>query len=81
LTSTLRLIAQTLIAFALAPLIVGIASDVLTPVYGDYALPGIDAGRIVNAMDGATPAFTGLSGHRPRDHSAVGISRQLINRV
>ena len=38
LTSTLLLIVQTLIAFALAPLIVGIASDALAPVYGEQAL-------------------------------------------
>lgn len=38
LTSTLMLIAQTLIAFALAPLIVGMASDALTPMYGGEAL-------------------------------------------
>jgi MFS family permease len=38
LTSTLMLIVQTLLAFALAPLIVGMASDALTPVYGNEAL-------------------------------------------
>lgn len=38
LTSTLMLIVQTLLAFALAPLIVGMVSDALTPVYGDEAL-------------------------------------------
>ena len=38
LTSTLLLIVQTLIAFALGPLIVGMASDALTPVYGEDAL-------------------------------------------
>jgi len=38
LTSTLLLIVQTLIAFALAPLIVGMASDALAPVYGEEAL-------------------------------------------
>lgn len=38
LTSTLILIVQTLLAFALAPLIIGVASDALTPIYGDEAL-------------------------------------------
>lgn len=38
LTSTLLLIVQTLIAFALAPLVVGIASDALKPIYGEEAL-------------------------------------------
>ena len=38
LTSTLMLIAQTLLAFALGPLIVGMASDALTPRYGEDAL-------------------------------------------
>jgi MFS family permease len=38
LTSTLMLTVQTLIAFALAPLIIGIASDALTPHYGEEAL-------------------------------------------
>jgi hypothetical protein len=38
LTSTLMLIVHTILAFALAPLIVGMASDALTPRYGDEAL-------------------------------------------
>lgn len=38
LTSTIMLIVQTLIAFALGPLIVGMVSDALTPVYGEDAL-------------------------------------------
>jgi hypothetical protein len=38
LTSTLMLIVQTVLAFALAPLIVGIASDALAPRYGGEAL-------------------------------------------
>ena len=38
LTSTLMLIVQTLIAFTFAPLIVGMASDALTPAYGAEAL-------------------------------------------
>lgn len=38
LTSTLMLIVQTLIAFALAPLIVGMASDALEPAYGHDSL-------------------------------------------
>jgi MFS family permease len=38
LTSTLLLIVQTVISFALAPLIVGLASDALAPVYGEEAL-------------------------------------------
>lgn len=38
LTSTVMLIAQTILAFALAPLIVGVASDALAPIYGEEAL-------------------------------------------
>lgn len=38
LTSTLMLVVQTLLAFALAPLIVGMASDAMAPHYGDEAL-------------------------------------------
>lgn len=38
LTSTLMLIVQTLLAFALGPLIIGVASDALTPTYGEEAL-------------------------------------------
>jgi MFS family permease len=38
LTSTLMLIVQTVLAFALAPLIVGMASDALAPKYGGEAL-------------------------------------------
>ncbi|MEG3124190.1 spinster family MFS transporter [Sphingomonas sp. GB1N7] len=38
LTSTLMLIAQTLIAFAIGPLIIGLVSDALTPTYGEDAL-------------------------------------------
>lgn len=38
LTSTLLLIVQTLIAFALAPFIVGVASDALEPTYGEESL-------------------------------------------
>ena len=37
-TSTLMLIAQNLLAFALGPLLIGMASDSLTPVYGEEAL-------------------------------------------
>ena len=38
LTSTLMLIVQTLLAFSLGPLVVGMASDALTPTYGPNAL-------------------------------------------
>ena len=38
LTSTVMLIVQTLIAFALGPLIVGVTSDALKPVYGEDSL-------------------------------------------
>lgn len=38
LTSTLMLVVQTLLAFALAPYIVGVASDALRPLYGEEAL-------------------------------------------
>ncbi|KQS03783.1 MFS transporter [Sphingomonas sp. Leaf357] len=38
LTSTIMLIVQTIIAFALAPLIVGAASDAFRPSYGEEAL-------------------------------------------
>lgn len=38
LTSTVMLVAQTLLAFALGPVIIGQVSDALTPAYGDGAL-------------------------------------------
>ena len=38
LTSTVMLIAQTLLAFALGPVLIGQVSDALTPVYGDDSL-------------------------------------------
>lgn len=38
LTSTLMLIVQTLLAFAIGPLVIGMISDALTPVYGEDAL-------------------------------------------
>jgi MFS family permease len=38
LTSTLILIIQTLVSFALGPLIIGIASDALKPIYGEESL-------------------------------------------
>lgn len=38
LTSTVMLIVQTLFAFALSPMIVGIASDALKPFYGEESL-------------------------------------------
>jgi MFS family permease len=37
-TSTLMLIAQNLLAFALGPLLIGLGSDALTPVFGQNAL-------------------------------------------
>ena len=37
-TSTVMLIVQNLLAFAIGPLIIGIASDTLTPVYGEESL-------------------------------------------
>jgi hypothetical protein len=38
LTSTLILIIQTLVSFALGPLIIGVASDALAPIYGEDSL-------------------------------------------
>lgn len=38
LTSTVMLIAQTLLAFALGPVLIGQISDALTPAYGDDSL-------------------------------------------
>lgn len=37
-TSTVMLIVQNLLAFAIGPLIIGMASDALTPVYGEESL-------------------------------------------
>ena len=53
-TSTVMLIVQNLLAFALGPLLIGIASDALHPAYGEEAL------RYALAMMLVAPVFASL---------------------